>query len=198
MRVSHCFGVCALLAALTSASVTQAAPSDLTNSAGATALATFKKLSSLVQWEAAHSVTPNTIDPCWLVDLAFWNAANPANFQFKVTVHYQSGNHFFNRTVIVPMSEAIVVDPNDHTHDHEAFDETQWVRLRTRIEFTNHRPNADSVITGKVVLQRVDHDDDDDDGDDDHHHHHHGGGGNDCDSDGTPVDPDLAVKPDES
>jgi hypothetical protein len=180
MRVSHCFGVCALLAALTTgASAVQASPLGLTDTAGASALATFHHLQNLVQWNAAHVApeTPNFIDPCWLVDLTFWNEADPQAYQFRVNVVYKSGNKWRNVDVVIPVRQAIVVLPGDTEHDHGAYDTSKWIRVRTEIDVSNHIPNADSQFIGSVRLEKTHHhhDHDGDDGDDDDDDHDHGG-----------------------
>jgi hypothetical protein len=164
--------VCALVAALAGVSTTQAAPLG-----GDGASAMQSGLQQLVQYEDSHIVdnNPNFINPCWLIDKAFFDSAESAQYAFSITVRWRSGNHWFRRHVVVAMEDAIIVDPTDTRHSHEAFDTTTWVRLRTVIDVTDHPVDANVEVQGSLKLIR-DHGDDDGDDDDDDCDHHHGHG----------------------
>ena len=182
MRVSHCFGVCALVAALAGVSTTQAAPLGGNGADHATELKSA--LQTLIQYEDSHIVdnNPNFINPCWLIDRTFFESATSAQYSFSITVRWKATNgHFYRRHVRVAMADAIVVDPNDVRHAHETFDTSKWVRLRTVIDVSDHPVDPSFDIQGGMKLVR---DAQHDHGDDcDHGHDHHGHGDDDADDD---------------
>jgi len=152
------------LAVLAGVSTTQAAPA-VSGSQDATELARHHfGLQGLVQYEDAHVVDGNLnfIDPCWLVGKRFFDSPEAANYGFQVTVRYLSRGHTRVVHQKIALRDVVMVDPNDTRHDHGAFDTTQWYRVRTTIDVSNHPIDANSETTGSVRLVNIDGADGDD------------------------------------
>jgi hypothetical protein len=160
MRVSHCFGACVLLATLTAASASLAAP---TVQHDAAVQLSQNNLNNLIQFEDAHIVAGNLnqIDPCWLVNKQFFDSVNKSDYALHVRVEYISDGHRRHRNVTVSLADVIIVAASDADHDHGTFDTSQWVRVRIGIDVSRHPVDANTPIEGSVRMFHVDADDDD-------------------------------------